>query len=78
VLTKVELGEADAGLVYRTDVLAAGGKVETVPSPEAEAAVTEYPIAALSGSKSAAARGFVDWVLDKGEPVLEKAGFAAP
>ena len=48
VLTKVELGEVDAGLVYRTDVLAAGDAVEGIRFAGAEAAVTEYPIAARS------------------------------
>ncbi len=50
VLTKVRLGEVDAGLVYRTDVLAAAGRVSGVSFPEAAKAVTAYPVVALRGS----------------------------
>ena len=52
VLGKVTSGEADAGLVYVTDVRAAGGKVKGIPFPEAAAAVNTYPIAALRTSKN--------------------------
>ena len=48
VLTKVQTGDADAGLVYRTDVLAAGDTVEGVEFPEAPTAVNEYPIVVLA------------------------------
>lgn len=80
VLTKVELGEVDAGLVYRTDVLAAGGAVEGIEFPEAAAAVNRYPIVALTGAPNAdAAAAFVAWVLsDAGQTVLQKAGFGTP
>jgi molybdate transport system substrate-binding protein len=53
VLTKVESGEADAGLVYVTDVQAAGDEVEGVTFPESSAAVNTYPIAALKDSRNA-------------------------
>ena len=53
VLNKVTSGEADAGLVYVTDVKAAGDKVTGVTFPEAKEAVNVYPIAALAGSKNA-------------------------
>jgi molybdate transport system substrate-binding protein len=77
VLTKVELGEVDAGLVYRTDVLAAGDRVEGIPFAEAEGALTDYPIAALT-SAGPEAEEFVRWVTEKGGPALEEAGFVLP
>ena len=80
VLTKVELGEVDAGLVYRTDVLAAGTKVTGIEFPEAAGAIATYPIAALTASANAdAAAAFVAFVLsDAGQQILQKAGFGAP
>ena len=80
VLTKVELGEVDAGLVYRTDVLAAGPKVTGIEFPEAAGAIATYPIAALTASANAdAAAAFVAFVLsDAGQQILQKAGFGAP
>ena len=78
VLTKVELGEADAGLVYRTDVLAAGDAVTGVDFAEAEAAVNHYPIAALTGAGGAPA-AFVAFVRSAaGQRILSEAGFGAP
>ena len=77
VLTKVELGEVDAGLVYTTDVLAAGDTVEGIEFPESSEAVNEYPIAAITNTD--AARAFVKFVLStKGQSILAAAGFAAP
>jgi molybdate transport system substrate-binding protein len=55
VLTKVEAGEADAGLVYQTDVKSAGDKVKGIDFPEASKAVNDYPIAALAGAGNASA-----------------------
>jgi molybdate transport system substrate-binding protein len=80
VLTKVESGEADAGLVYVTDVKAAGSKVEGVTFPQSSAAVNTYPIAALKGTEEPAlARQFVDLVTGaQGQSVLAAAGFAKP
>lgn len=80
VLSKVTLGEVDAGLVYVTDAKAAGGKVAQVAIPEADNASTDYPIASLAGSENpAAAKAFVDLVLSPaGRQVLAGAGFAAP
>lgn len=80
VLTKVESGEADAGLVYVTDVKAAGDKVKGVTFPESSSAVNTYPIAALSDSTNAdLAKEFVDLVTGtKGQSVLADAGFAKP
>lgn len=77
VLTKVMLGEADAGLVYRTDVMSATD-VEGIDFPEAARAVNEYPIVALTGAPNAAgAQAFIDYVLsDKGKAVLGRFGFS--
>ncbi|GAA3089547.1 molybdate ABC transporter substrate-binding protein [Streptosporangium carneum] len=79
-LTKVELGEVDAALVYRTDVLASGGKVKGIDFPEADKAVNDYPIAALTKAPAGAqAQRFVDLVLSRqGRDVLTRAGFEAP
>ncbi|GAA0579339.1 molybdate ABC transporter substrate-binding protein [Kribbella sandramycini] len=79
-LTKVSLGEVDAALVYKTDVLAAKDKVDGIEFPEADMAINEYPIATLTkGANAAGAKAFVDYVLsDKGKAVLTAAGFAAP
>ncbi len=80
VLTKVQLGEVDAALVYKTDVQAAGDKVEGIEFPEAAKAVNEYPIVVLNSAPNAeGAKAFVDFVLsDKGSAVLTKAGFDKP
>jgi molybdate transport system substrate-binding protein len=80
VLTKVTLDEVDAGLVYVTDVQAAGDKVKGIEIPEAQNSVTSYPIATLKDSKHAKEAGeFVDLVLsDDGSKVLTAAGFAKP
>jgi molybdate transport system substrate-binding protein len=80
VLTKIELGEVDAGLVYKTDVLAAGSQVVGIDFPEASAAVGKYPIALLSASTNKdAAQAFIDYVLSPaGMKVLTDAGFGTP
>lgn len=79
-LSKVTLGEVDAALVYRTDVRAAGGKVEGIAFPEADQAVNDYPIAVLSNAPNpAAARAFVALVRSAGgRAVLTRAGFRSP
>ena len=76
-LTKVRLKEADAALVYKTDVHAAGDKVEGVDFPEAAEAVNDYPIALLKDSSNAgAAEAFIAYVRsDEGRRVLADAGF---
>ena len=79
-LTKVELKEADAAVVYKTDVKAAGDKVEGVEFPESADAINEYPIALLKDApNAAAAKAFIAYVLsDKGKTVLSAAGFVSP
>ena len=80
VLNKVQTGEADAGLVYVTDVKAAGDKVKGIRFPESSSAVNTYPVAVLADSKNKdLARQFVDLVTgDAGQQVLADAGFAKP
>ena len=79
VLNKVTSGEADAGLVYVTDVKAAGDKVAGVTFPEANEAVNVYPIATLAGSKQQdLAKEFVALVTGPGQQVLAAAGFGRP
>ncbi|MFB2583376.1 molybdate ABC transporter substrate-binding protein [Herbiconiux liukaitaii] len=80
VLGKVTSGEADAGLVYVTDVIAAGDAVEEVAFPESTEVVNTYPIATVAASAHAdTAAGFVRFVTGStGRAVLEAAGFGAP
>ncbi|MEV6150600.1 molybdate ABC transporter substrate-binding protein [Nonomuraea sp. NPDC052129] len=79
-LTKVELGEVDAALVYKTDVIASAGKVQGLEFPEADKAINDYPIATLAKAPAGdLAKQFVDLVLSQqGKDVLTKAGFEAP
>lgn len=77
VLGKVRSGEADAGLVYVTDVKGARSAVVGVPFAQSSAAVNVYPIAALKTSADAAlAKAFVDAVTGSpGQGILAAAGF---
>lgn len=79
-LTKVELKEADAALVYRTDVRAAGDKVEGVEFPESARAVNDYPIALLRNAPNpGAAKAFMALVRSaEGQKVLTGDGFLKP
>ena len=79
-LTKVELGEVDAALVYASDVRSAGSAVEGIPFPEADDAVNAYPICILRAAPNPdAARAFVALVLsEEGQAALEDAGFRPP
>ncbi|KQY59830.1 molybdate-binding protein [Aeromicrobium sp. Root495] len=80
VLGKVTSGEADAGLVYVTDVEAAGDDVEGITFPESSEAVNTYPIATLKDSDhTTIARAFAAYVLGaEGQKVLRAAGFGRP
>jgi molybdate transport system substrate-binding protein len=77
VLAKVTSGEADAGLVYVTDVKAAGDQVDGITFPESGSVVNTYPIAPVEGTdQSDLAEGFIDLVLgDTGQEILSDAGF---
>ena len=79
-LTKVELKEADAAVVYKTDVKAAGDKVEGVEFPESAKAINDYPIALLKDSRNATtAKAFIALVQSaEGQKVLTSAGFLKP
>ena len=80
VVTKVSLGEADAGLVYVTDVAAGGDKVEGVDIPEDQNVLATYPIATVKASQAPGqAQAFMDLVLSgEGQQVLEEHGFLPP
>ncbi|MEV5603873.1 molybdate ABC transporter substrate-binding protein [Streptomyces sp. NPDC052299] len=80
VLSKVELGEADAGLVYRTDVASAAGRVDAVDIPDGQNAVASYPAATLRNSEhGAAAEAFVKWLSSpEAQEILTGAGFQQP
>lgn len=80
LLTKVEAGELDAGIVYATDIAANEGRVQGLVIPAPINVVASYPIAVLSESESRAAAGaFAEYVLSTdGRAILEQYGFGAP
>jgi len=77
VISKIELGEADAGIVYTTEVTAAGNKVSGVPIPTADNVIATYPIVAVKGSSNlAVANAFIAYVLSTaGQSTLASFGF---
>jgi molybdate transport system substrate-binding protein len=77
VLTKVSLGEADAGIVYRTDARSAGDKVRVIEIPAELNVVAEYPIATVTRAPNPdLARAWVMLVTGPaGQAVLKNAGF---
>jgi molybdate transport system substrate-binding protein len=77
VLAKVSLGEADAGIVYRTDTMTAGDKVEVIAIPSDLNVIAEYPVAVLNGApQPKLAQAFVELVLSaEGQKRLGAAGF---
>lgn len=78
VLAKVALGEADAGIVYRSDVPAAQGKVRVIPIPPALNVVAQYPVATVAGAPPLAQQ-FVALLLSRaGQEALARAGFLPP
>jgi len=80
VLTKVKLGEADAGFVYITDAKASPGEVKAITLPAYAQATATYPIAVVKASKSdSTAQQFIDFVLGpQAQALLRKAGFGPP
>ena len=80
VVSKVSLGEADAGIAYVTDVTAGGDKVEGVEIPEDQNVVATYPIATVKAAKDQqGAQAFLDLVLSaEGQQVLKEYGFLPP
>lgn len=80
VLTRLSLGEVDAGVVYRTDALAAADAVDVVEVPGTAQAATSYVISPLAGAEAPdLAAAFVDLVLSgHGQRVLADAGFEGP
>ncbi|HEY8952613.1 MAG TPA: molybdate ABC transporter substrate-binding protein [Candidatus Dormibacteraeota bacterium] len=76
VLTKVALGEADAGIVYVSDVVTSG-KVDGIVIPDAQNVIADYPIAVVKSTQSQiGATAFVDLVLSaRGQAILKASGF---
>lgn len=77
VLSKVALGEADAGIVYTSDIALDTSKVGRIDIPDNLNTIATYPIAAIRGSRQAGlAQRFVDYVLSApGQQILVKYGF---
>jgi len=80
VLSKVTLGEADAGIVYATDIIAAGDDADGVDIPADINVVAEYPISVTAEAPNAAgAQAFVDFVVSEtGQDILAGYGFSSP
>lgn len=80
VLTKVQLGEADAGIVYTTDAAIAANDVKLIEVPAQYNIIAQYPIATLKGSKNpSVAQAFVKFLLSSdGQAILAKFGFGKP
>ncbi|HXB03535.1 MAG TPA: molybdate ABC transporter substrate-binding protein [Candidatus Acidoferrum sp.] len=77
VISKIELGEADAGIVYTTDIQAAGNKVQGVQIPAADNVIATYPIVSVKGTKYPdVATAFIDYVVSAtGQSTLATFGF---
>ena len=76
VLAKVALGEADAGIVYVSDAVAAGDQVHVIEIPDAVNVVASYPVAVLAEGDPALGSAFVAYLLsDEGQALLERFGF---
>jgi molybdate transport system substrate-binding protein len=80
VVTKVTEGEADAGIVYVTDVIAAGDAADMVEIPADINVVAEYPIATVAASQNQeVGEAFIDFLLGAdGQAILSTYGFGAP
>jgi molybdate transport system substrate-binding protein len=76
VLSKVTLGEADAGIVYVSDAAAAGEQVHVVDIPDEVNVIATYPIAVLAEGDQALGSAFVAYLLsEEGQALLERFGF---
>ncbi|MER3484807.1 MAG: molybdate ABC transporter substrate-binding protein [Chloroflexota bacterium] len=77
VLTKVQLGEADAGIVYVSDIHAdVRDQVQTIEIPDEVNVTARYPIAPVTGGNEELARAFIAFVLsDEGQKILREFGF---
>jgi molybdate transport system substrate-binding protein len=77
IVTKLELGEADAGFIYTSDAKTAGDKLKTFQLPASAQATATYPIGIVTGSKNAkAAQQWIDLVMSpQGQQVLVSDGF---
>lgn len=80
VLAKVTSGEADAGMVYQTDVKAAGDQVVGIEFPESANAINDYPVVTLTEAKNAAAAAAFVAFLSSAEAkaAFQEAGFQVP
>ncbi|NUP11910.1 MAG: molybdate ABC transporter substrate-binding protein [Polyangiaceae bacterium] len=80
VLSKISLGEAQAGFVYRTDAQTVKEGIGLLAIPAELNVVAEYPIAVVTGAEHPSlARSFVDYVRSaEGQHTLSAAGFSAP
>jgi molybdate transport system substrate-binding protein len=78
IVQKVQLGEADAGIVYATDAQAAKDKLTLIDIPDAQNVVATYPVAVVKGAKQAAlGQMFIDYLLSAaGQAIMQKYGFA--
>ncbi|WP_328863121.1 molybdate ABC transporter substrate-binding protein [Streptomyces sp. NBC_00306] len=80
VLNKLELGEADAGLVYKSDAETATAAVDAIEIADVQNAITKYPAAAIKDAENAsAAAAFVKWLRSPAAlKILQDAGFQKP
>jgi molybdate transport system substrate-binding protein len=79
VLDRVRTGEADAGLVYITDLRSAPAAVGSVPIPAAQNVTAVFPAAAIKGGDEKRARSFVGWLVSpEARKLFNKYGFATP
>ena len=80
IVQKVQLGEADAGIIYTTDAQASADKLTLIPIPDAQNVIASYPIAVTKDAKQAGlGQQFIDFLLGaEGQAIMQKYGFAPP
>jgi molybdate transport system substrate-binding protein len=80
VLAKIQVGEGDAGVVYKTDATVAGNQVKTIEIPTQYNVIASYPIATVNEAKNATvAAAFVAFIRsDAGQQIMAKYGFGKP